>query len=45
MATNSFAREKLRIPAKLTDESGDVDRDANRGAWSSDFIVIGQHGG
>ena len=33
----------LRIPAKLTDESDDVDRVVSCGAWSSDLSVVGHH--
>ena len=34
---------KLRIPAKLTDESDDVDRVVSCGAWRSDFSAVGHH--
>ena len=34
---------EVRIPAKLTDESDDVDRVVSCGAWSSDFSVVGHH--
>lgn len=33
----------LRIPAKLTDESDDVDRVGSCGAWGSDFSAVGHH--
>ena len=33
----------MRIPAKLTDESDDVDRVVGCGAWGSDFSAVGHH--
>jgi hypothetical protein len=33
----------MRIPAKLTAESDDVDRVVSCGAWSSDFSAVGHH--
>jgi hypothetical protein len=33
----------LRIPAKVTDESDDVDRVVSCGAWRSDFSAVGHH--
>ena len=40
---NRRVSPKLRIPAKLTDESDDVDRVVSCGAWGSDFSVVGHH--
>ena len=34
---------KMRIPAKVTDESDDVDRVVSCGAWRSDFSAVGHH--
>ena len=33
----------MRIPAKLTNESDDVDRLVSCGAWGLDFSVVGHH--
>jgi hypothetical protein len=35
----------VRIPAKLTAESDDDDRVESRGAWCSDFSLVGHHRG
>ncbi len=37
------AEGAVHIPAKLTDESDDVDRVVSYGAWGSDFSAVGHH--
>jgi putative ABC transport system substrate-binding protein len=41
--TGAALAAKVRIPAKLTDESDDVDRVVSCGAWRSDFSAVGHH--